>query len=137
MTSLPALIAQAEFALADVQRVVALVTAFSQASFAFAPAVFRALRDWGQTMGLSSHAGSAPLLFATAALIQACAAAAALGRPPPRTAPAEAGPRRNSWQASASTEATVRFRPHRRLQGSIHKTAPVGDARVLVVQSAG
>jgi hypothetical protein len=39
LTSLPPLIAQAEFCPADVGRVVALVTAINQAVFAFAPAV--------------------------------------------------------------------------------------------------
>ncbi|MCV0439228.1 MAG: MFS transporter [Hydrogenophaga sp.] len=39
-TSLPPLIAQAEFAREDVPRVVALVVAMAQASYAFAPAVF-------------------------------------------------------------------------------------------------
>ncbi len=81
VTSLPPLIAQAEFAPADVPRVVALVVAVSQASFAFAPAAFGALRDLGQAMGLSAHVGSAPLLFGVAALIQISAASAAmLGR---------------------------------------------------------
>ncbi|HSU06649.1 MAG TPA: MFS transporter [Acetobacteraceae bacterium] len=83
VTSLPPLIAQAEFAPADVQRVVALVTAFSQASYAFAPVAFGALRDLGQTAGMPTHAGSAPLLFGAAALIQfAAASATMLGRSP-------------------------------------------------------
>jgi len=83
VTSLPPLIAQTEFAPADVPRVVALVTAISQASFAFAPAAFGALRDLGQTIGLASHAGGAPLLFGAAAVIQIAAAGAAmLGRRP-------------------------------------------------------
>jgi hypothetical protein len=81
VTSLPPLIAQTEFAPADVQRVVSLVTAFSQASFAFAPLAFGALRSLGQTMGLASYDGSAPLMFGVAALIQVAAAGAAmLGR---------------------------------------------------------
>ncbi len=42
-TSLPPLIAQAEFPRADVQRVVALVVAIAQATYAFAPALFGAL----------------------------------------------------------------------------------------------
>jgi MFS family permease len=78
VSSLPPLIAQAEFAPADVPRVVALVTAASQASFAFGPAAFGALRDLGQSMGLSSYEGSAPLLFGAAALIQILAAGAAM-----------------------------------------------------------
>ena len=83
VTSLPPLIAQTEFRPEDVQRVVALVTACSQASFAFAPVVFGVLRSLGQTMGLSHQEGSAPLLFGAAALIQLSAAAVVmLGRRP-------------------------------------------------------
>jgi len=91
VASLPPLITQTEFAAADVARVVAMVTALSQASFAFAPAVFGALRDLEQTIGLSPHAGTAPLLFAAAAGIQMSAAGAMmLGRRPAAksTAPA-------------------------------------------------
>ena len=89
VSSLPPLIAQSEFAPADLPRVVALVVALSQASFAFAPAAFGALRDLGQTMGLASHAGSAPLVFAVAALIQISSAGAAmLGRRPAAPYPA-------------------------------------------------
>jgi hypothetical protein len=40
-TSLPPLIAQAEFPEGRVQRVVALIVAVSQAAYAFAPAIFR------------------------------------------------------------------------------------------------
>src|ERR1700722_2763716 len=69
-TSMPPLIAQSEFARADVVRVVALVTAVSQASYAFAPAVFGLIRDFTTTSG-----GTAvPLLFVTAATFQAAAA---------------------------------------------------------------
>jgi hypothetical protein len=42
-TSLPPLIAQAEFARTDVQRVVALIVAIAQGTYAFAPALFGAL----------------------------------------------------------------------------------------------
>jgi MFS family permease len=45
LTSLPPLIAQREFRPADVGTVVALITAINQAVFAFAPAIFGALRD--------------------------------------------------------------------------------------------
>ncbi len=69
MISLPPLIAQAEFARGDVARVVALVFAFTQAVFAFAPAGLGALRD-------AADAGWAPVL--AAALVQAGAAAAVL-----------------------------------------------------------
>src|SRR5690606_39005204 len=46
VTSLPPLIAQAEFARADVPRVVALGTAIAQAAFAFAPAAFGLVREF-------------------------------------------------------------------------------------------
>jgi len=45
LLSLPPLIATAEFAPADVARVVALVTSVNQASYAFAPALLGVLRD--------------------------------------------------------------------------------------------
>jgi MFS family permease len=72
-TSLPPLIAQQDFAPTDTARVVALVTAISQASYAFAPAVFGALRDVGGAAG-----NDAALLFITAALVQFAAAGAVL-----------------------------------------------------------
>ena len=65
LTSLPPLIAQREFRPADVGTVVALVTAINQAVFAFAPAVFGALRD------LSANYLAA---FVLAALVQLAAA---------------------------------------------------------------
>jgi hypothetical protein len=71
-TSMPPLIAQAEFARADVVRVVALVTAVSQASYAFAPAVFGMIR--GATA--SDESATVPVLFATAAGFQVAAALA-------------------------------------------------------------
>jgi hypothetical protein len=43
-TSLPPMIAQSDFAPADTARVVAMVTASSQAAYAFAPAAFGLLR---------------------------------------------------------------------------------------------
>lgn len=75
VTSLPPLIAQAEFARVDVPRAIALCTAISQATFAFAPAAFGALREWTPTA-----VGSESLLifFTTAAAIQLIAAAAYL-----------------------------------------------------------
>lgn len=77
-TSLPALIAQVEFRAADVARVVGLVTAISQAGYAFAPAAFGLLRDLSST-GLSINEGA--LLFATTAIVQlASAGALLLGR---------------------------------------------------------
>jgi len=69
VTSLPPLIAQAEFSAEDVPRVVALVTAAGQAGYAFAPAGF------GLLLGL---AGSGTVLFAGALLVQAGAVLALL-----------------------------------------------------------
>ncbi len=91
VTSLPPLIAQAEFNLADVSRVVALVTAISQAGYAFAPAIFGLLRELGSSEGGSSLPGGAALMFAAAGLIQIAAAGTILlGRgPSPRPRPAE------------------------------------------------
>jgi MFS family permease len=64
-TSLPPLIAQIEFAKEDVPRVVALIIAIAQATYAFAPAVFGLIRQLtGETVG------AAPWLFAFAGLIQ-------------------------------------------------------------------
>ena len=73
-TSLPPLIAQAEFVKDDVSRVVPLIVAIGQGTFAFAPAVFGLVRTIPQTAG-------APYLFAVAACIQAAAILSfALGR---------------------------------------------------------
>jgi len=65
VTSLPPLIAQVEFRRADVPRVVALVTAISQAGYAFAPTIF----------ALIDTATGPTGLFATAAVVQLAAAA--------------------------------------------------------------
>jgi fucose permease len=73
-TSLPPLIAQAEFAREQVASVTALIVATSQAAYAFAPAAFGLLR------------GSAPeaAVFAAAALVQVAAILAYWsGRAPP------------------------------------------------------
>jgi hypothetical protein len=67
VTSLPPLIAQAEFARDDVARTVALIIAISQAGYAFAPATFGILRAIG------GH-DSAPAVFLVAAGFQAAAA---------------------------------------------------------------
>jgi hypothetical protein len=74
-TSLPPLIAQLEFAKEDVPRVVALIIAIAQATYAFAPAVFGLIREFAPA---GSEAGAAPWVFAAAALIQAMAIAAFL-----------------------------------------------------------
>jgi MFS family permease len=76
-TSLPPLIAQAEFARADVPRVVALITATSQATYAFAPAAFGFLRAMGD---------SAIPFFVAAIVVQLIAAGCYLvGRSATRT----------------------------------------------------
>jgi MFS family permease len=74
-TSLPPLIAQVEFAEEDVQRVVALIVAFAQAAYAFAPAVFGLIRVLAPPL---PGAGAAPALFVVAALVQGLAIAAML-----------------------------------------------------------
>lgn len=71
-TSLPLLIAQAEFARADTARVVALIVAVSQAGYAFAPAAFGMLR----AAALPDAAGTT--VFAAAAAVQAGAIAVLL-----------------------------------------------------------
>jgi len=74
-TSLPPLIAQAEFVGGDVARVVSLVVATAQAAYAFAPAAFGLIRE------LSSHgldAGAATPFFAAAGLAQMLAIGAFL-----------------------------------------------------------
>ncbi|MBP2301808.1 MFS transporter [Azospirillum picis] len=69
-TSLPPLIAQAEFAPADVVRVVPLIVAAGQAAYAFAPAAFGLLR----TAAPGGVETGAPL-FLAAGLVQAAAIA--------------------------------------------------------------
>ena len=74
-TSLPPLIAQAEFATEDVLRVVPAIVAASQATYAFAPAAFGLIADFAPRWG---PAAAAKWLFIAAALIQVLAAAAFL-----------------------------------------------------------
>lgn len=76
-TSLPPLIAQAEFARQDVSRVVSLNVAISQATYAFAPASFGLIREFAPQAGVIAGA-AAPYLFVVAALLQALALAAFL-----------------------------------------------------------
>jgi hypothetical protein len=79
-TWLPPLIAQVEFVGEDVARVVALIVAISQATYAFAPVVFGMIRE------LTAHdasSGAAPSLFIAAGLVQGlaiCAFLAGRGR---------------------------------------------------------
>jgi hypothetical protein len=68
VTSMPPLIAQVEFVRDDVPRVVALVVAIGQATYAFAPAAFGLIRELAAQGG-----GAAPYLFAFAALVYALA----------------------------------------------------------------
>jgi MFS family permease len=80
-TSLPPMIAQAEFSMKDVSRVVPLIVAIGQATYAFAPAVFGVIRELAPPWG-SSSAAAAPWLFLAAALIQSLAVVAFfIGRP--------------------------------------------------------
>jgi MFS family permease len=70
--SLPPLIAQAEFPEAEVSRVVSLIVAMSQATYAFAPAVF------GLILEFTPHAGAdaardTPAVFIAAAVVQGLA----------------------------------------------------------------
>lgn len=83
-TSLPPLIAQREFAEAQVQRVVSLAIAVAQGTYAFAPMVFGVLIGANHPTGAGgATAVGAFTLFAVAALIQACAVATVLaGRRP-------------------------------------------------------
>jgi MFS family permease len=78
--SLPPLIAQVEFVKNDVSRVVPLIVAISQGTYAFAPATFGVIREFTPQSGTMA-AGSAPYLFIAAAVIQGAAIAAfMLGR---------------------------------------------------------
>lgn len=72
VTSLPPLIAQVEFVKEDAARVVPLIVAIGQATYAFAPAAFGFLRA-GETAG--STAGVGVTLFIGAAGVQIAAAA--------------------------------------------------------------
>ncbi|MGE0743806.1 MAG: MFS transporter [Rhodospirillales bacterium] len=72
-TAMPPLVAQAEFAAADLARAVALATAVSQAAYAFAPALFGALRQ--ATQGGPADPAA---IFAAAATLQLAAAAVIL-----------------------------------------------------------
>jgi hypothetical protein len=72
-TWLPPLIAQVEFIGEDVPRVVALIVAISQATYAFAPVVFGMIREF------TPHAaGAAPGVFIVAGIAQGLAICAFL-----------------------------------------------------------
>lgn len=68
-TSLPPLIAQVEFSKEDVGRVVPLIVAIGQATYAFAPAAF----GWLRTLSPSDVLGEGLPVFVAAGLIQAAA----------------------------------------------------------------
>jgi len=76
-TSLPPMIAQSEFSKEDVSRVVPLIVAIGQGTYAFAPAVFAFIRELAPRWG-SISPGAAPCLFLAAALIQTLAVVAFL-----------------------------------------------------------
>jgi MFS family permease len=76
-TSLPPLIAQVEFVEDDVPRVASLIIAVSQTGYAFAPAFFGLIRDFAPR-AVDMAPGTAPGVFAAAAVIQALAIAAFL-----------------------------------------------------------
>jgi hypothetical protein len=71
-TWLPPLIAQVEFVEEDVPRVVALIIAISQATYAFAPVVFGMVREYAPSAA-GAESGAAPSLFAVAAIVQGLA----------------------------------------------------------------
>jgi hypothetical protein len=73
VTSMPPLIAQVEFVKDDVPRVVALVVAIGQGTYAFAPAAFGLVRELSPQSG-----GAAPHVFGFAALAFAAAIGALL-----------------------------------------------------------
>jgi MFS family permease len=76
-TWLPPLIAQVEFVGEDVPRVVALIVAISQATYAFAPAAFGMIRELTpHPAGVDS--GAAPGLFIVAGIVQGLAICAFL-----------------------------------------------------------
>ncbi len=76
-TSLPPLIAQVEFQPADTARVVPLIVAISQGTYAFAPAAFGLIREL-PAFAAGAGPGEAPALFLAAATVQALAIAAML-----------------------------------------------------------
>jgi hypothetical protein len=77
-TSLPPLIAQVEFRTEDVARVVPLIVAISQASYAFSPAIFGLIREFGSPSA-AVDASHATAVFVATALVQGLAIGALLG----------------------------------------------------------
>lgn len=76
-TSLPPLIAQAEFSKQDSARVVPMIVAIGQASYAFAPAMFGILRELPH-LAPAPHSGAAVAVFIGTALVMLAAIAAFL-----------------------------------------------------------
>jgi MFS family permease len=76
-TWLPPLIAQVEFVGEDVPRVVALIVAISQATYAFAPVVFGMIREFTHPAA-GADSAAAPSLFAVAGIVQGLAICAFL-----------------------------------------------------------
>ena len=71
-TWLPPLIAQVEFVKEDVPRVVALIVALAQGTYAFAPAAFGIVREYAPHYSIAaSDALAEPYFFAVAATVQA------------------------------------------------------------------
>jgi hypothetical protein len=68
-TSLPPLIAQAEFAREDVPRVVALIVAFGQGTYAFAPAMFGLLLSTS-TVAIPQIGSGTSVFFAAVVAVQ-------------------------------------------------------------------
>ncbi|MFM9973483.1 MAG: MFS transporter [Beijerinckiaceae bacterium] len=73
-TSMPPLIAQVEFSKEEAARAFALVMAFAQAAYAFAPAIFGLLREFTDIQSLPAT----PLVFGAALVVQLAAAGAYL-----------------------------------------------------------
>lgn len=80
-TSLPPLIAQAEFPRTEVPRIVALIVAISQATYAFAPAAFGFLREFGPDLSIYMAAGAIQLGAVAAYVAGRSAAALPCERP--------------------------------------------------------
>jgi hypothetical protein len=76
-TSLPPLIAQVEFVKDDVSRVVALIVAIAQGTYAFAPAAFGLIREL-TPQAIHGSADAAPYFFVAATLVQVLAIGALL-----------------------------------------------------------
>jgi len=100
-TSLPPLIAQAEFLENRVAQVVALTVAVSQAAYAFAPVTFGLVREFAPYAADPASA-KAPGFFAAAAFVQGLAICALLlGR----------GPRQRAANLAAQAPAPLQPRP--------------------------